>query len=75
MRAAEQADRSAEEIRHIENLFRCWKHLHDVGISRHQGAHFDVVRSQRDRERADDIGEAAGLDDRIDFGGDRENAK
>ena len=75
MGAGEQADRAAVEMRPMEEHFCRRKRLDDIGISRHQGLCFDAVRSQSDRERADDVGKAAGLDDRIDFRGDRKNAK
>ena len=75
MRATEQADWSAKKMRHMEELLRFWKRLDDIGISGHQGPRFDVVRSQHGRERADDVGKPPRLDDRIDFGGDRKNAK
>ena len=42
-------------------------------IARHQRAHLDALLRQRRRQRADHIGEAAGLDQRKDLRGDREN--
>src|SRR6266700_4439389 len=75
MGAAEQAGRSAKEIRYVAEYFRRRQRLDDIGISRHQGPRFDVIGSQRGRERADDIGKASRFDDRIDFGSDGKNAK
>ena len=37
---------------------------HHRGIARHQRADLDALRRQRRRQRADDIGQAAGLDQR-----------
>ena len=59
----------------MEELFRRWKRLEHIGISRHQGARFDPVSFQRGWECADDVGKAASLDDWVDFRGDRKNAK
>src|SRR5262249_18318985 len=72
--SAQKPRLSAEELRPAENLLRPCKCRDDGGISRHQGARSYPFRFQRDRKRADDIGEAAGLDDRIDLRGDRQDA-
>ena len=74
MRGGEQTPWSAEIIRPAPDFVGSRQHPHHVGIARHQRAHLDAMRLQRDRQRARDIGEAAGLDDGIDFGGDREDA-
>src|SRR4029079_3353846 len=39
----------------------------------HQRDRLDAVLAQRERQRADDVGEAAGLDEGGDFRGDGEN--
>src|SRR3981189_30915 len=75
VRAAEQARRSAKEMRQMVEYFRYRKRLDDIGIAGHQGPRFDVPGSQRGRKRPGDVGKASCFDDRIDFGGNRENAK
>ena len=42
----------------------------DRRIAWQQGADGDILARQRRRQRAGDVAEAAGLDQRIDFGGD-----
>ena len=44
-------------------------------IARHQRRDMDALGRQRGRERADDIGEPSGLDQRIDLGGDGEDVE
>ena len=46
---------------------------HHGGIAGHQRAHADAQGGERAGERARDIGEAAGLDQRKDLGGDRKD--
>ena len=46
----------------------------DGGVARHQRAHLDAERRQRTRQGAGDVGEAAGLDQREELGGDRQDA-
>ena len=47
----------------------------DGGIARNERAHRYALACQRGRQCADHIGQAAGLDQRIDLGGDCENAQ
>ncbi|MGX1136325.1 hypothetical protein AB7M11_000561 [Bradyrhizobium ottawaense] len=72
--AREQPARSAEIIRPAPDFLCVRYDPRHVGITRHQGAHLDAMRLQRNRQRAGDIREAAGLDDGIDFRSDREDA-
>src|ERR1700685_1986378 len=58
----------------MENLFRPLKRTGHRGISGDEGARLDCFGLQGRRQRAHHIGEAAGLDDRVDFRGDREDA-
>ena len=62
------------EIRVVEHLFGHSQGLHDVRKSRHDGANLDSFCVQGHWKRANHIGETAGLDNRINFGGDREGA-
>ena len=65
---------AAEEQRPFQQRLGAFQRIHHGGIAGNERAHLDAFRAQSERQRPGDVGEAAGLDDRIDFGGDREGA-
>ena len=71
--AGDQPRLAPEEPGVAMHGLRLLERRHDRGIARHHDAHVDVVRLQRRGKRADDIGEAAGLDQRKNLGGDGED--
>ena len=65
---------AAEEQRPFQQRLGVLERIHHRGIAGNQRAHLDAFGTQGQWQRAGHVGEAAGLDDGIDFGGDREDA-
>ena len=64
---AEQVFVALEHLRPVERL-------HHIPVAGEHHPHLDVVGGERRGEGAGDVGETAGLDQREDLGGDREDA-
>ncbi len=69
------ARRPAMQIAERVHRRRIANRRHHRRIAREQRAHGDVLGSERRGQRADDVGETAGLDQRKRFRGDGENAQ
>ena len=61
--------------RSVHRLRRVLERRQHRGIARQQRADRDALRRQRGRQRAGDVGEPAGLDQRIDLRGDGQDAE
>ena len=71
----DQCRRSAEQILPAVHDLGAGQPIHDLRITWQQGGDGDAERRQREGQRTGDIREAAGLDQREDFGRDRQDAQ
>jgi hypothetical protein len=71
----DEARRAAEQILEALDRLRVLNRLQDFRIARDEGRHIDRFRRKGAWERADHVGKAPGLDERIDLGGDGKDAK